>query len=113
MKIVVIDGTGLIGWKLVEKLREAGHELLAASPESGVDTLTGHGARGHRILRLADDPQDYMVIIEFASFGGAQGFREEPLLLRAIDAAGIEGGAHHVQYVEEFREQLEAVDYTW
>jgi hypothetical protein len=72
-----------------------------------------HGARGHRILRLADDPQDYIVIIEFASFGGAQSFRVEPLLLRAIDAAGIEGGAHHVQYVEEFREQLEAVDYTW
>ncbi len=72
-----------------------------------------HGARGHRILRLADDPHDYIVIIEFASIGGAQGFTEEPLLLRAIDAAGIEGGAHHVQYVEEFREQLEAVDYTW
>jgi hypothetical protein len=72
-----------------------------------------HGARGHRILRLADDPQDYMVIIEFASFGGAKVFTEDPLLLRAIDAAGVEGGAHHVQYVEEFREQLEAVDYNW
>ena len=72
-----------------------------------------HGARGHRVLRLADDPQDYLLIIDFASFGGAQGFRVEPSLLRAIDAAGIEGGAHHVQYVEEFREQLEAVDYTW
>jgi hypothetical protein len=71
-----------------------------------------HGARGHRILTLADDPQDYTVIIEFASFGGAKGFTEEPLLLRAIAAAGIEGGAHHVRYVEEFREQLEAVDYT-
>ena len=72
-----------------------------------------HGARGHRILRLADDPQDLMVIIDFASFGGAKGFTEDPLLRRAIDAAGIEGGAHHVQYVEEFREQPEAVDYTW
>ena len=71
-----------------------------------------HGARGHRILRLADDPQNYMVIIEFASSGGAQGFTMDPLLLRAIDSAGIEGGAHHVQYVEEYRAQLEAVDYT-
>ena len=62
--------------------------------------------------RWPDDPQDHTVIIEFASFGGAQGFTEEPLLLRAITAAGIEGGAHHVRYVEEFREQLEAVDYT-
>ncbi|HEX7145713.1 MAG TPA: SDR family oxidoreductase [Gaiellaceae bacterium] len=43
MKIVVIGGTGLIGSKLVEKLREAGHDPLAASPDSGVDTLTGEG----------------------------------------------------------------------
>ncbi len=43
MKIVVIGGTGLIGSKLVEKLRQAGHDALAASPDSGVDTLTGEG----------------------------------------------------------------------
>jgi uncharacterized protein YbjT (DUF2867 family) len=43
MKIVVIGGTGLIGSKLVEKLRGAGHDALAASPNSGVDTLTGEG----------------------------------------------------------------------
>jgi hypothetical protein len=72
-----------------------------------------HGARGHRILRLTNDPEDYVVIIEFASLGGAKAFTEEPLLLRAIDAAGIEGGAHHVEYVEEFHEQLEDVDYSW
>jgi uncharacterized protein YbjT (DUF2867 family) len=43
MKIVVIGGTGLIGSKLVTKLREQGHEALAASPESGVNTVTGAG----------------------------------------------------------------------
>jgi uncharacterized protein YbjT (DUF2867 family) len=43
MKIVVIGGSGLIGSKLVEKLRESGHEALAASPESGVDVLSGEG----------------------------------------------------------------------
>jgi uncharacterized protein YbjT (DUF2867 family) len=43
MKIVVIGGTGLIGSKLVNKLRQAGHEVLAASPNSGVNTLTGEG----------------------------------------------------------------------
>jgi uncharacterized protein YbjT (DUF2867 family) len=46
MKIVVIGGTGLIGSKLVEKLRYAGHEALAASPDSGVNTLTGEGLDG-------------------------------------------------------------------
>jgi uncharacterized protein YbjT (DUF2867 family) len=43
MKIVVIGGTGLIGSKLVEKLRDAGHDPLAASPDTGVNTLTGAG----------------------------------------------------------------------
>src|SRR5258706_1163797 len=43
MKIVVIGGSGLIGSKLVTKLREQGHEAIAASPKSGVNTLTGEG----------------------------------------------------------------------
>lgn len=43
MKIVVIGGSGLIGKKLVEKLRERGHEVVAASPSSGVNTITGEG----------------------------------------------------------------------
>jgi uncharacterized protein YbjT (DUF2867 family) len=43
MKIVVIGGTGLIGSKLVEKLRRAGHEPLAAAPDTGVNTITGDG----------------------------------------------------------------------
>jgi len=43
MKIVVIGGSGLIGSKLVPKLREQGHETVAASPRSGVNTLTGEG----------------------------------------------------------------------
>ncbi|HYT21992.1 MAG TPA: SDR family oxidoreductase [Candidatus Polarisedimenticolia bacterium] len=43
MKIVVIGGSGLIGSKLVTKLREQGHETVAASPNSGVNTLTGEG----------------------------------------------------------------------
>jgi uncharacterized protein YbjT (DUF2867 family) len=43
MKIVVIGGTGLIGSKLVKKLREQGQEIVAASPSSGVNSLTGEG----------------------------------------------------------------------
>jgi uncharacterized protein YbjT (DUF2867 family) len=43
VKIVVIGGSGLIGSKLVTKLREQGHEAVAASPNSGVNTLTGEG----------------------------------------------------------------------
>jgi len=43
MKVVVIGGTGLIGSKLVPKLREHGHEAIPASPNSGVNTITGEG----------------------------------------------------------------------
>src|SRR5256885_13611561 len=43
MKIVVIGGSGLIGSKVVSKLREQGHEAVAASPKSGVNSITGDG----------------------------------------------------------------------
>ena len=43
MKIVVIGGTGLIGSKVVMKLRERGYDVVAASPDSGVNTVTGEG----------------------------------------------------------------------
>src|SRR5918992_2041063 len=43
MKIVVIGGSGLIGSKVVTKLGEQGYEVVAASPDSGVNTLTGEG----------------------------------------------------------------------
>jgi len=52
MKIVVIGGTGLIGSKVVKNLRDRGHEVLAASPSSGVNTITGDGL--DRALARAD-----------------------------------------------------------
>ena len=56
MKIVVIGGTGLIGSKLVKKLREQGQEVVAAAPTSGVNTLTGEG--------LADAMKGASVVID-------------------------------------------------
>src|SRR5438046_10354651 len=43
MKLVIIGGTGLIGSKLTTKLREHGHQAVPASPDTGVNTLTGEG----------------------------------------------------------------------
>src|ERR1041384_1290028 len=54
MKIVVIGGSGLIGSKLVTKLRQHGHEAVAASPNSGVNTFTGEG-RTERHLFMVED----------------------------------------------------------
>jgi uncharacterized protein YbjT (DUF2867 family) len=59
MKIVVIGGSGLIGSKLVKKLREHGHEAVAASPDSGVNTLTGEG--------LADALRGASVVVDVSN----------------------------------------------
>ena len=59
MKLVIIGGTGLIGSKLVAKLREHGHEAVAASPNTGVNTLTGEG--------LADVLQGASVVVDVSN----------------------------------------------
>ena len=71
------------------------------------DVRVRHGGHGHRILRLLNDPQEYLVMLDFASAGGAEGFSRDPSLLRAIEAAGIEGGAHHVSYTLEECEEID------
>ena len=59
MKLVIIGGTGLIGSKLVTKLREHGHEAVAASPDTGVNTLTGEG--------LAEVLQSASVVVDVSN----------------------------------------------
>jgi len=59
MKITVIGGSGRIGSKLVQKLRARGHEVISASPSSGVNTLTGEG--------LADALKDAQVVVDVAN----------------------------------------------
>ena len=92
MKIVVIGGSGLIGSKLVGKLRKDGHEALAASPDSGVDTITGEG--------LAEALEGAQVVVDVANAPGSDDaavlefFRTSSRnLLSAEAAAGVE---HHV-----------------
>ena len=50
MKIVVIGGTGLIGSKVVEKLKQKGHEAIAAAPSTGVNTITGEGLAANSLV---------------------------------------------------------------
>src|SRR3984893_9926960 len=92
MKIVVIGGTGLIGTKLVSNLRQRGHEAVAASPKSGVNTLTGEGLaealKGAQVaVDVANAPQwDDKAVLEFFETAGRN-------LLAAETTAGVE---HHV-----------------
>ncbi|MDO6433664.1 SDR family oxidoreductase [Flavitalea sp. BT771] len=59
MKIVVIGGTGLIGTKVVTQLRQRGHQVIAASPATGINTVTGEG--------LAEAVNDTDVVIDLAN----------------------------------------------
>lgn len=92
MKIVVIGGTGLIGSKLVAVLRQRGKEVLAASPDSGVNTLTGEGvaealAGAQVVVDLANSPSfEDAAVMKFFETAGRN-------LLAAEAAAGVR---HHV-----------------
>ena len=92
MKIVVIGGSGLIGKKLVNNLRQHGHEVVAASPSSGVNTLTGEGLAealvGARVVvDVANSPSfEDKAALDFFETGGRN-------LLAAEAAAGV---GHHV-----------------
>ena len=92
MKVVVIGGTGLIGSKVVAKLNEHGHEAIAASPDTGVNTLTGEG--------LTDALTGAQVVVDVAN---SPSFEDGPAwdffttstgnLLNAAESAGV---SHYV-----------------
>jgi uncharacterized protein YbjT (DUF2867 family) len=88
MKIVVIGGTGLIGSKVVAGLTEEGHEAVAASPDTGVNTLTGEGLS--EVLAGAEAVIDVSNAPSFAD-GAVMDFFETSTsnLLEAASAAGI------------------------
>jgi len=92
MKIVVIGGTGLIGSKTVAILRQGGHEVVAASPNTGVNTITGEGlkeamAGTQVVIDLANSPSfEDKAVLEFFQTAGRN-------LLAAEAAAGVR---HHV-----------------
>ncbi|GLI03923.1 SDR family oxidoreductase [Phytohabitans aurantiacus] len=92
MKIVVIGGTGLIGSKLVTKLREHGHEAVAASPNTGVNTLTGEGL--DKALDGASTVVDVSNSPSFEASAVMDFFRTSTHNLLAAEAAA--GVGHHV-----------------
>ncbi len=92
MKIVIIGGTGRIGSKTVANLRQGGHEVVAASPNTGVNTITGEGVKeavtgAQVVIDLANSPSfEDRAVLEFFETSGRN-------LLPAEAAAGVR---HHV-----------------
>jgi uncharacterized protein YbjT (DUF2867 family) len=92
MKIVVIGGTGLIGSKSVAILRQGGHEVVAASPKSGVNSVTGEGLKeamvgAQVVIDLTNSPSfEEKAVLEFFETSGRN--------LHAAEAAA--GVRHHI-----------------
>jgi uncharacterized protein YbjT (DUF2867 family) len=92
MKIVIIGGTGLIGSKTLKILRNAGHEVVPASPKLGIDTITGEGLTealtgAQVVMDLANSPSfEDKAVLEFFETAGRN-------LLAAERAAGVQ---HHI-----------------
>jgi uncharacterized protein YbjT (DUF2867 family) len=92
MKIVIIGGTGLIGRQVVQNLRARGHEAVPASPNTGVNTITGEGldsalAGAHVVVDLSNAPSfEDAAVLEFFQASGRN-------LLEAERSAGVR---HHV-----------------
>src|SRR6185437_6239108 len=92
MKTVIIGGTGLIGSKTAAILRQGGHEVIAASPNTGVNTITGEGLKealtdAQVVIDLTNSPSfEDKAVLEFFETSGRN-------LLAADAAAGV---WHHV-----------------
>jgi len=92
MRIVIIGGTGLIGSKTANILRQGGHEVIAAAPNTGVNTITGEGLKAaltgtQVVIDLANSPSfEDKAVLEFFETSGRN-------LLAAETAAGV---THHV-----------------
>src|SRR5690349_14525099 len=107
MKVVVIGGTGLIGSKVVARLREHGHEAVAAAPSTGVNTLTGEG--------LAEVLEGASVVVDVSN---SPSFEDEAVmdffrastanLLKAEADAGVQ---HHVALSVVGTERLQGSGY--
>jgi uncharacterized protein YbjT (DUF2867 family) len=107
MKIVVIGGSGLIGSNVVNRLRQGGHEVVSASPKSGVNTLTGEGlaealAGAQVVVDVANSPSfEASAALAFVETSGRN-------LLAAEKAAGVK---HHVALSVVGTERLLESDY--
>jgi len=92
MKVVVIGGSGLIGSKVVNNLRQRGHQVVAASPASGINTITGEGlpeavAGAQVVVDVANSPSfEDKAVLEFFETSGRN-------LLAAEATAGV---GHHI-----------------
>ncbi|MGA8624434.1 MAG: SDR family oxidoreductase [Pseudolabrys sp.] len=118
MNFVVIGGAGLIGSKTVAILRQGGHEVVAASPKSAINTITGEG---HVVVDLANSPsfEDKAVLEFFETFGrnllaaevAAGGVRHH-VALSIVGADRSDNGYFHAKVAQEKLIETSGIPYT-
>jgi uncharacterized protein YbjT (DUF2867 family) len=125
MKIVVIGGTGLIGSKTVSILRQGGHEVLAASPKSGINSITGEGlkeamAGAQVVIDLSNSPsfEDKAVLDFFETSGrnlvaaeGAAGVRRH-VTLSIVGIDRTDNGYFRAKVAQEKLIEASGIPYT-
>src|SRR5215468_10264136 len=107
MKIVVIGGTGLIGSKIVEKLKQKDHEAIAAAPSTGVNTITGEGLA--KVLTGAEVVIDVANSPSFEDRAALEFFQTAGKNLTAAEVAA--GVRHHLALSVVGTERLQASGY--
>src|SRR5258706_2388913 len=126
MKIVVIGGTGLIGSKLVNKLREHGHEAVVAAPNTGVNTLTGEGLaealKGAQVVvDVSNSPSwDDAAVLKFfetstrnlLSYGGAAGVGHYAALSAVGTERLLESGFFRAKLAQENLIKASSIPYS-
>ena len=109
MKLIVIGGTGLIGTKVVKGLREKGHEVVAASPSQGINSVTGEGLAealvgAQVVVDVSNSPSwEDKAVLEF--------FEKSERNLAAAEAAA--GVGHHVSLSVVGTDRMRAVTSAW
>lgn len=107
MKIVVVGGTGLIGSKLVDKLRQLGHVVIAASPATGIDTITGEGLQ--EAMRGTDVVVDVSNSPSFEGKAVMEFFQRSTMNI--LTAAVYAGVKHHIAMSVVGSDRLTESDY--
>src|SRR4051794_15329403 len=107
MKIVIVGGTGLIGSQVIKQLQNSGHEVIPASPNTGVNTFTGEGL--HDVLQGADVVVDVSNSPSFEDNDVMNFFKtSNENLLPAEKAAGVK---HHIALSVVGTQKLQASGY--
>jgi uncharacterized protein YbjT (DUF2867 family) len=124
MKIVVIGGTGLIGSKTVAILRRGGHEVIAASPKGGVNTVTGEGLKesmaGTQVVIDLSNAPDRKAVLEFFETSGrnlvaaeAASLIRHHVALSIVGTDRVPGQAYfHAKVIQEKLIEASGIPYT-